>query len=276
MAALLIGRSLRPRASNGDLTNFTFPQLPMKKSILLAALASAAFSFPAFATTIQFGASFAGAARQVVLNDATTPVTFGNGTGPGSGGLVLAGVFSSGGSFTYNPALSILANVNNMVSLGGFQPFGFAPSSYSNGTWSMDAGTSLYTLGITSNASLSQVTGKITENTVVGGDADFFNGKQFYLVLFNGTTVSTSTQMGIFNASTTWTFPTNGNGTSDTSVALSTGTGTAVSASGNPNAGSVTSSPNQLVLAPSPEPSSLVALLGGSGLLALIRRRRTE
>jgi len=174
----------------------------------------------------------------------------------------------------------MLANVNNMVSLGGFQPFGFAPNSYSNGNWTTDAGTaatgtSTNDLAVTSNASLSQVTGTITENTAIGGDASAFNGLTIYLVIFNGTSVGVSTEMGIFNSDAT--FPTNSNGgvPSDNSGLLSTGTGTPVTpATGN--SGSVNSSPNQLELAASPEPSSLLAtMLGAGGLLAMLRRRRS-
>ncbi len=241
----------------------------MKKLFLVAAFASLA-SFQAFGTTVTFGGASSGTARKTVLNDGTTALA--------TGDLVLEGIFQNSGSFTYNPAISVLANVNNMVSLG-FQPFGFAPSSYNSttGTWTTDSSTSQNTLGIANFFGTNQVTGSIHEDTTVGGDASAFDNKQIYLVLFNGTTISGSSQMGIFT-STSWTFPTNTNGGSDVSPTYVTNT-----ASTSPTvtavAGTVTgatNSPGTLQLAATPEPSTLATLFGATGVLALLRRRRSE
>jgi len=245
----------------------------MKKLTLIAVLALAALSLPVSATTVAFSAGIGASVRDVVLADGSTAV------GQSGPDLVLAGVFSNEGSFTYNPALSVLANVNSMVS-DGFQPFGFVPTSdggtYSNGTWTPESTGTNYTLqtNYNSGTGLTQVSGSIIDNTT---NASFFNGSQIYLVIFNGTTVSTSTQMGIFTGAQispaqTWAFPTNTQGTGGDSVTYGTSTSNNnVSAV----AGSVKSSPNQLELAPTPEPSTLAALFGATGFLAMLRRRRT-
>ncbi len=192
----------------------------------------------------------------------------------------MAGVFSSVGSFTYNPALSVATNYSNMQSQGGWVQFGYVPNNPSL------AQNTQYTLSIKSVFGSGAYVGGIVEDDTSGATtgADYFNGKQLYVVIFNGTTVAASTAMGVFTStqSADWPlFPTNAGGLNDTGYYDTEGTsstspagGTAMSAVDN--AGSVTGTTVVLSAASVPEPSTLASLFGATGCLALLRRRRSE
>ena len=244
----------------------------MNKLTITAILALGVLSLPVSATTVTFSAATSGTQRQVVLNDGATPVPS---TSTGNS-LVLAGVFSSAGSFTYNPAITVAANFNNMLS-DGFSAFGYAQPG--NGA----AESSSYTLAINTGFSAQQVSGQIVDTTGNSGsglDASFFDNKQLYIVIFDGTSVAFTgssvtgaTQMGVFT-STAWTFPANAgpSGGGGAFGTYATSTGNTVTPVGG--AGSVNASPNQLELAAAPEPSTLATLAGSAALMLLIKRRR--
>lgn len=184
----------------------------------------------------------------------------------------MEGVFTNPNSFTYNPAISIAANVANMSSFG-WQQFGLNPSNQSSeGSGSLQADTVFS--GTVVGGSVTDVSG--TPGS--GQNASYFDNKQVYLVVFNGTTIAGSTQMGVFT-STSWTFPTNAGGLGD-SITYDTSTTYNVTDVGNAGSVSNTGGPNSsgtLQLAAGvPEPSTLATLFGATGFLALLRRRRTE
>jgi hypothetical protein len=246
----------------------------MKKLTIIATLASLAFALPLSATTVQFSAAGSTTSRQAVLADGSTLVSDPNNLSSGNN-LVLLGSFSAVNNFTFNPALSVQQNFNNMLTVGdgGFSQFGLAQPG--NGA----SESTTYTLTLTTTGVLpkSQVSGQISDESTpqTGINASFFDGKQVYIVIVNGTTIAAASQMGIFTSSS-WAYPTNtGSALTDTS-SFATSTGTTVNAVGG--AGAVITSPtNALELAAAsaaPEPSTLVSLLGAGGLLALLRRRR--
>ena len=113
--------------------------------------------------------------------------------------------------------------------------------------------------------------------------ADFFNGKQIYLWLFNGPSIAAATQMGIFtstDAIVPWTFKTNAGGVGDSSSLSTVGTGgtpgaPTMVAAGTVGVGSTSSTTLQLVASTVPEPSVL-ALGGVAGLGMLASRKRRQ
>jgi hypothetical protein len=216
-------------------------------AVLLATLAGA------HATTVGFSGT--PSARTVVDSTATQlSIT----------SLVWVGTFTSE-SFAYNPSLSIAANVAAIESLGGWNQFSLDTSS-----GLLDPGASS-TLAINGSG---KVSGQVIDNNSGATEADFFNGKAIYLWVFNGSTVSGSTEMGIFRAksgaTTPWTYPTNGGGVGD-SVTLSTASSITPNISAIGGAGSTSSTNLTLV----PEPTTLVTLAGSAAFLGMLRRRRS-
>jgi len=230
-----------------------------KFSPLAAVLFLASLLPSAHATTLGFGTL--GAQRTLVdasLNQLAADPT----------SLVLEGTFASE-SFTFNPNLSILANYNSIVAAGGWNQFG------------LNTSTGLQDPGVTTNLGVNasgHLSGSVTDNNSGATEANFFNNKPVYVWVFNGSSPSASTQMGIFrapSATTPWTFPSNGNGVGDTATLSTTPTNAAViSAIGG--AGSTNSS--QLILAavtPVPEPSTFAfGVLGAFAALCSRQRRR--
>ena len=228
----------------------------MKKS-LLTFLSLVLVALPvARGTTVGF--SPVGAQRLVVDSSSTLV---------GTSSLALVGNFTTE-SFTFNPSLSISANVAAITTTGGWKQFGL-----DTGTLATDPGVTLP--GISINAS-GKLSGSITDNNGGSTQAVYFNTKNLYVWLFNATTIASATQMGIFrstDAVTPWLFPTNG-GVSDTITFSTTSAGapTMVSIGG---AGSATTTNMQLVAATVPEPSAL-ALVGVAGMGMLAARRRKQ
>lgn len=104
--------------------------------------------------------------------------------------------------------------------------------------------------------------------------ADAFNNKPIYLWVFNGPTIESSTEYGVFRADSgvpTWNFPVNNGGIGDL-ITISADDG-ALAASGG--LGSVNGSHLQLVAISSvPEPATFGLLALGGAFLHLRRLRR--
>jgi len=235
----------------------------MKKiSALFVLVAILVAPTSARATSIGFGA--VPSARNVVNSAGVTLP---------AGDLVWAGAFAVPTGFTFNPNISISANVSNIESLGGWHQFGLDTS-----TGLPNAGLSS-TLSTIATGGLGRIGGSVNDNVFGATKADFFNGKDLYVWAFNGTTVSNSTEMGIFHASVTvapWIFPTNAGGIGD-NITFSTTTTNAAVIDAIGGAGSTPSGQLKLSgLVTAPEPSSflLVALaIVCGGLFYCFRRK---
>lgn len=211
------------------------------------------------ASTIVFSGS--PTARTVTDVDTVTTIT---------SGIALVGTFSSE-SFSFNPTLSISANIAAIISDGGWKQFTLDTS-----TGSLNSGATSSPLAITGSNPFGKLSGSITDNNSGPTKADFFNGKNLYVWVFNAATPGAATEMGIFRATSAgvpWVFPTNANGVGD-SVAYSTTTSQAPTMVAVGGVGSTTST--QLILTkPVPEPSSLaLGSLAGLGMLSSRWRRR--
>jgi hypothetical protein len=236
----------------------------MNKSYLFAALALTASVSISRATTINFGA--VPTARQVV--DASDAVL------SSATSLVWAGTFAST-SFSLNPNLNFAANVAAIQAAGQWKQFTLNPA-----TGTPDTGI-VNTLAISSTqpgrigGTLTDTNGSIDNTDSVG--AAFFNGKPLYLWVFNASTVSGASQMGIFRATTAntaWTFPQNLGGVGDVATLSTTPGATSVIAAingigtGATGAGTLKLSSLPVI----PEPSTM-----GFGILttlAVISRRQ--
>ncbi|MEO6739429.1 MAG: hypothetical protein ABIP20_04200 [Chthoniobacteraceae bacterium] len=233
----------------------------MKTLILTAGIAFLTLPH-AGATSVTFTA--AGAQRLVeaadltLLNNTNTFVWVGNFT---------TELF---GASTFNPLLSISANVTAMKAAGGWRQFGF------DSTGTVQEATT-FTLGV---ASTSKLSGTVTD-TLAG--ADYFgkaapiDTRNLYLWIFRysgSATVANATEMGIFrstDATIPWTFLSNLGGVGDTQTYSTTASAapTVVAIGG---AGSTTA--NNLILAV-PEPSVLaLGTLACVGILSGRRRKR--
>ena len=169
-------------------------------------------------------------------------------------------------TFTFNPALSMQTNFTNMSTAGGWKEF-----TFDTATGVRDAGaTTTYNIGAGIAGKLG---GSGSDNSAIGAatKADFFNGKNVYVWIFNASTIAAATQMGLYDSPGVWTFPTNASGVGDTvnHSTLSTTTVLPVTGSAGGPVGSVTSS--QILLA-APEPSTV--FLSAIGLVAMASRRR--
>jgi hypothetical protein len=202
------------------------------------------------ATTIILGAI--PTARTITDADTTTTITT---------GIALVGTFTSE-AFTFNPALSISANVAAITTAGGWTQFAAPATMAINGTGKVG-------------------TAGITDNTAA---ATAFNNQPLYLWVFNAATPGAATEMGIFRATTAtvpWTFPVNGFGVSDnptiSSTSIAAPTLVAIGNTGSTTTGAGTTvDPGKLILAkPVPEPSTLaLGGLAGLGMLSSRWRRR--
>lgn len=195
----------------------------------------------AHASTIVLGA--VPTARTVTDVDAATTIT---------SGIALVGTFNSE-AFSFNPSLSISANVAAITTDGGWTQFGSTTMNI-NGTGKVG-------------------TAGISDNTA---GATAFNGKNLYIWIFNAATPGAATEMGIFRATSAtvpWVFPTNNFGVSD-SVTLSSTSSAAPTVVAVGNTGTANSS--QFILAkPVPEPSTLaLGCLAGVGMLTSRWRKR--
>jgi hypothetical protein len=233
----------------------------MKLVITLSLVGFFASLLPSRATTV----TFSGAAGNRTVVDASS-------TQLSSGDLVWVGTFSSE-SFSFNPALSIAANISAIESAGGWDQFTLDTS-----TQTPDANIT-NTVTINSLAGGGHVAGQVTDNNSGATKADFFNGSLIYVWVFNASTTGAATQMGIFRAGTgagtVWKFPNNANGVGD-STALTTNPSLTPSMVAIGGAGTVQSGGAgnmQLAAAGVPEPSTIAALFSAGGLLLLVRRR---
>jgi hypothetical protein len=236
----------------------------MKRISILALAALLATLTYSRATTVSFTAA---GARQVL--DASSSVLT-------AGDLVWVGTFAST-SFAFDPAQTIAQNITAIEAAGGWNQFSLDTSSQTP-----DSG-STNTVTIGGLAGGGHIVNNIEDDNFGATKADFFNGKLLYVWVFNttGTDPTQASQMGIFRAgagaSPAWVFPTNTGGDVNNSDALTLGTDatsapTMVAVGG---AGTVLSggAGNMELVAPTPEPSTLAALIGGAGLLAMVRRR---
>lgn len=235
----------------------------MKKQILSAALLFAAASLPvAQATTLTFSA--VPTARTVVDSSGFTLA------GPDK--LVLVGTFDNL-SFALDPNISLAANFEAVSLAGGWKQFG------------LDTATLAPNAGVTSTLGLSatgKIGGSVTDNTFGSTKADAFNDKAIYVWVFNGSSIETSTQAGLFNATTAtiaWTSPVNAGGVADSRTFSTTASGASViQAVGG--FGSTTGSQLQLTnsFAAVPEPSTWAAAVLGFLVLGIraIRKNRSR
>ncbi len=190
-----------------------------------------------------------------------------------SPGLAWIGAFASPSSFTINTALSLQQNVSNVISVGNWKQFGLDPAT---GLVDGDATSSLI---VSTNGKIG---GSVTDNNGAigsGTQASFFDAKPLFLWIFNGTTVSNSTEMGIYRATTAtvpWVFPTNANGVGDT-LTLSTTPSGASSIAAIGGFGATTTSQfqltNQFNVSPVPEPTTF-AFGVFTGIAVICSRRR--
>jgi hypothetical protein len=126
--------------------------------------------------------------------------------------------------------------------------------------------------GLTGSASPYKMAASFTNATVTGADS-----QQIYFILGNGTTQANSTQFALFTTSAATLFPANITAASSTNISF-TGANGATTPVMLSNAGTATvgsGAPGTIKLVDTvvvPEPSA--ALLGGLGLLGLLRRRR--
>lgn len=196
-------------------------------------------------------------ARTVVAADGVTVL---------SGGTVWVGTFSST-SFTYSPLTSVSDNVNDIIAAGGWERFG------------VDTVTGDPNPGATSNLSIrsspqGRIGGTVTDNNSGPSDADYFNNATVYLWVFNGATPETSTEFGIFTATsagTPWVFPVNAGGVGDT-LTLSTTTSATPGITAVGGVGSTPAGQLRLVSAV-PEPSAPLLLGFAAVGLTFVRRR---
>lgn len=243
---------------------------PMKTSPLIVAGILAASLSMARATSVTFGG--APTARLVQNSNLTTVTT---------PGLVWAGTFSAANAFSLNSGLSLAANVAAVMSSGGWHQFTLDPSTGSPYTDSAQIANTTNTLIVSSSG---KVGGQVTDNNGTPGSTDgasFFDSKPIYLWIFNGTSVGSSTEMGIYRAAPatpSWTFKNNANGVGDDITLSSTSSGATVAAIG----GFGSASSSQFVLTgnfnvvPVPEPGTLAIGLFAGMVGICVRRRKVS
>ena len=236
----------------------------MKTSLFVVGIISLISFSSLKATTVIFGSN---PGNRTINNEAGTAYS------GATSGSIWIGTFSNEAGFaaTANNSLSVAANVAAITTAGGWEQF-----SMDTVTGLLNASVTTNTLDFTNIASTARVAGQLTDNTSGATKADFFNGKQIYLWVFNADTVGAATEMGIFEATAAtvpWLFPSNGGGVGD-SVTLSTLTSGSTIAAVN-GVGSISGSElrTEAFGAVVPEPSRLM-LLGMAGLGVFFRRRR--
>ncbi|EDY17391.1 hypothetical protein CfE428DRAFT_5077 [Chthoniobacter flavus Ellin428] len=176
--------------------------------------------------------------------------------------LVLVGMFSNvtnptSAPFTFNASESIAQNFSAISAAGGWTQFG------SSG------------LAITSSPA-DKIGGTVTDDTAA---ANPFNGQMLYVWVFNASSVSAATEMGIFTATSAnepWVFPVNAGPNNNTTYSTTPSATTTMVAVGNTGAVQPSGTGNMVLSAasPAPEPSTVVSLIGATGFLAMLRRRR--
>jgi len=233
----------------------------MHKSFLCGCAMLLAFSGGASAMTVFFSA---GASSRIVTDSSSTQLA--------AGDLVMVGTFSSSGvvASNFNSSASVQTNFNNIASAAGWNQFGYDTSGNFEAT--------SFTLTTTSSVGSMRIGGQVTDNTGGATHADFFDNQQIYLWVFNSSSISTATEMGIYTAppstgaNPSWNFPATVNTVGNPAYGTSTTTAPTMNALvGN-------ASSTQLSLAAEaavPEPSTWVSLIGATGFLAMLRRRRT-
>lgn len=227
----------------------------MKALLYSAILLSASVSIVR-ATTIGFSA--APASRQIVDSSNTVLSS--------SNSLVWAGTFADE-SFSLNGNLSFAANVA-AIQAHGWRQFTFDSNNMIDG----DATSSLAISGAPSP--IGRIGGTATDNNA---GASFFDNKSLYLWVFNGSTVASSTQMGIFRATSAtipWVFAANANGVGDTvNYSTSSSQASVIAAIGGVGTGVSGAGTLKLSSLPAiPEPSTFG--FGFAATLAAIGRRQ--
>ena len=169
----------------------------MKKAILISVHIGLASIPIANATTVGFGNA---PSSRVVATSAGVQLS--------TASLVLVGNFQSE-AFAFVPALSMQVNFNNISAAGNWKQY------------TMDTVTGTTNSGATSTYAISG-TGKLfgsgADITTGLSKADYFNGKNIYVWIFDAATIAASTTMGIYKDTadtaplTPWVFPTNGGG----------------------------------------------------------------
>lgn len=233
----------------------------MKSSLLLAVGALFLTPFSTLkATTISFGVN---PSSRTVNNEAGVLLT--------TTSSFWIGTFSSEASIAgvVNNAQSVAANVAAITTAGGWEQF------------TMDTTSNLLNAGATSTLEISsspanRLGGTASDTATGATKADFFNGKQIYVWLFNADTVGAATEMGIFEATSAlvpWIFPTNAGGVGDTlslSTTVASATIAEVGGVGSISGSQLRTEAFSAVVAP--EPSRIVLL--GLGALGFVFRRR--
>lgn len=232
----------------------------MKKPLLILSVLSLSAMSVAHATSVTWSGVPSG---RTTVDHLLTQVP--------AGSLVWAGTFATETGYAFNPLISILANVNNFKSAGGWKQF------------TLDPATGIADAAITNTLTISasgKVAGQVADNNGLVGStnqASFFDNKGAYVWVFNATTVAAATEMGVFRASTTnpWIFPVNGNGSGDV-VSYSSSNANAPTVTAVGGAGAVTTT-NFVLVQAVPEPSVLaLGGLAGLGMLSSRRRKQRE
>lgn len=190
-------------------------------------------------------------------------------TGAGAGGYWI-GTFSNEVAIeaSIDHFLLVAVNVATIIDAGGWERFTLDTDT---GSLSDSASSTLDFVPLSGTARLG---GTATDNTAGATKADFFNGKQIYVWVFNADTLGSATEMGIFEATAAtvpWIFPTNLGGFGDTLTLSTSVSGATIAEVGG--VGSVLGTQLRTEVFGVPEPSRLM-LLSVVGLGAVFRRRR--
>ena len=166
--------------------------------------------------------------------------------------------------------LPVAVNVATIIDAAGWEQFTMdtVDSSLNSAASS--------TLDFVPLSGAARLGGTATDNTSGATKADFFNGKQIYIWIFNADMLSSATEMGIFEATAAtvpWIFPVNEGGLGD-ALTLSTSTGGATIAAVG-GVGSISDSQirTEAFGLTVPEPTRILLLGFGAACLALHRRR---
>jgi hypothetical protein len=190
------------------------------------------------------------------------------------GSASAATIAISGGSSTQG--FTVTNASGNAIGASSYFAIGYytAVPTITNGASLLTAVSNLniFASGLTGAGPTYKMAASFTNTTVTGADS-----QQIYFVLGNGTTQANSTQFALFTTSAATLFPANITAAGSTNISLTGATG-ATTPVMLANAGTATpgsGAPGTIKLVDTvvvPEPSA--ALLGGLGLLGLLRRRR--
>lgn len=231
----------------------------MKLNLTILAAVLCLGSASAFATTV----GFTTLGSQRTGQDST-------GATLSTSSLVWVGTFSSE-SFSYAAlsSQSVTAAVAAIKAAGGWEQFG------------VDTTSDVANPGVTNTIAINgagRLSGSETDNSIGGTKADYFNGDNLYVWVFNASTTGAATEMGIFratDATTAWNFATNAGGVGDITT-YSTNPSVAPTFAAIGNVGTTSSTVFKTATfgsGPVPEPSRLM-LLGLSAVGLAFRRRR--